>query len=590
MAENKRPESAQSVLTTASNVSDKDKGSVSARNNAFGNSTNSRPRPAINHGTREDTMRELKPVPSINGLSGAPVRFRPGNTGNIRREPINRPATAEPIAPSEARLARRAGPPSTSTSNVPSTVSSSASVASVASAASAASTATTPRAPARRGPPPMRRKPSPKPSPKPVRSRTIATTDVKSVESTPFRAPHLKESKKDIRQDVKKTADPPSTPYAPIENVAVIEDTPAASKPQVSGTPALTTGNLRVYEDPVEASERVEAAVSDNDTITAATPRSIPHSHQSRALEEVSPTRVQYQGTCYPEGHEATLPTTGVSPDHSEENHRRRWNKMENAVRRNSATPPTEIRAARAQLESGLRAIRQRTADMYTYRQIQGLIKNHNEVFEGHNKLDELLSLVLEALRDEYPDLEERLRLDLKTQMIVTLRDMMECRPATFKFQGPYVLTTLLHVRKWFEPMTHVVGGMEKLCEDIADQSNLEESTELILDFLDGEDTGADGVPTYSMAYYVLAGIMQRANSRKIMFSDRILYRLGTLCNYGMKSTQHYDIRRAVMSFALQLYDMCQTEHKFFTFVTPTVDNRDLITYYIAKRHKLISY
>jgi CLIP-associating protein 1/2 len=237
-------------------------------------------------------------------------------------------------------------------------------------------------------------------------------------------------------------------------------------------------------------------------------------------------------------------------------------------------------------LDNGITKIRARNLDVHGYRKLQGLIKEHDNIFKDETKFDDLLLALLDSL--EAPNEERRTALgrplDLKTQVLVTTRLMFAHNKLYFSAYYPRAMSAVISARKYYDSKDHIVSGLEETSEDIAGACDPGDVIDAILDVLETEERNEAGYRTISMGIYVLSGLLHRLNTRKMTMEKADLKRLGKLAFRSIRDT-HPDIRRAVIDYCLELRDMVEPEEDFWPMINDSVeDYRALLTYYIVRR------
>lgn len=267
-----------------------------------------------------------------------------------------------------------------------------------------------------------------------------------------------------------------------------------------------------------------------------------------------------------------------------------KWLDVEAAERRRTSNSENidNPRLARKILDSGILRIQSRSLDVHGFRKLQALIRTSGEaIWEGGYKFDELVLPLLDYL--ETPNDESTSRLgkaqDLKTQVLVTVRVLLQHQPKYFCNYHPRALSAVLAARKHYNSTSHIVCGLEETAESIVHQCDPSACIDSVLDLLESEPTEGVQTDTIFMGLYVLAGLLHRGQSKGVSLdlSEEQEHRLGSLGARCLSDTNS-DIRRAVIEFVLELYDTVDQE-RFWGLVRGTQeDHRSLITYYLARK------
>ncbi|KAN0086500.1 CLASP N terminal domain containing protein [Elaphomyces granulatus] len=279
-----------------------------------------------------------------------------------------------------------------------------------------------------------------------------------------------------------------------------------------------------------------------------------------------------------------------LSPD--AENTHRRWGKIESAEKWRSISPRSKDPIkAREMIDKGINRIRAKALDVHGYRKLQGLLKYHETIFADEAKYDEMLMALIEALEAPGDDKRSTLGrpLDLKTQILVTIRLMLALNKTYFSTYYPRVMTALLNTRKHYELTNHIVSGLEKTSEDIVATCDPPDVIDAVLDLIETEGKDEEGYRSITMGIYVLKGLLRRLNKNRVYLHHPEVERLGKLANKNLAEPQP-DIRRAITDFCVELHEMVNDEELFWRMIgSPTGDLRNLLTYYIVKQSSQVA-
>ena len=324
---------------------------------------------------------------------------------------------------------------------------------------------------------------------------------------------------------------------------------------------------LQVYEDPVLDPK----------------PSPTPLVHTPGALEELPVNEPAKQ-------HRQVFDHQLLAEEPASPEYHQKWLAVEAAERRRMSNSENidNPRLARKILDSGIVRVQSRSLDVHGFRKLQALIRTSGQsIWEGGYKFDELVLPLLEYL--ETPNDESIPRSgktqDLKTQVLVTVRVLLQHQPKYFYTYHPRALTAVLAARKHYNSTSHIVCGLEETAESIVHQCDPSPCIDSVLDVLETERTEGAESNTVSMGLYVLAGLLHRDSEKEIILGlseeqEERLGRMGARC----LSDTNPDIRRAVIEFVLELYDTVDQE-RFWGLVTGAKeDHRSLITYYLARK------
>ncbi len=331
---------------------------------------------------------------------------------------------------------------------------------------------------------------------------------------------------------------------------------------------------LQVYEDPVLDSGN-------------GNPPPSPLAHTSGALEELPVNEPAKQ-------HHQIFDHQLLAEEPDSPEYHQKWLAVEAAERRRVSNSENidNPRLARKILDSGIVRVQSRSLDVHGFRKLQALIRTSGEsIWDGGYKFDELIIPLLEYL--ETPNEESIPRTgkaqDLKTQVLVTVRMLLQHQPKYFYTYHPRALTAILAARKHYSSTSHIVCGLEETAESIVQQCDLSSCIDSVLDLTETERTEGAGTSTIFMGLYVLAGLLHRGQEKGITLhlseeQEERLGRMGAKC----LSDTNPDIRRAVIEFVLELYDSVD-QQRFWGLVTDArEDHRSLITYYLARKRAVM--
>ena len=330
---------------------------------------------------------------------------------------------------------------------------------------------------------------------------------------------------------------------------------------------------LQVYEDPV----------LDPGNGNLSPP---PLVHTTGALEELPVNEPAKQ---HREGFDHQL--LAEEPDSPE--YHQKWLAVEAAERRRMSNSENvdNPRLARKILDSGIIRVQSRSLDVHGFRKLQALIRTSGDtIWDGGYKFDELVLPLLEYL--ETPNDEPTPRTgkaqDLKTQVLVTVRALLQHQPKYFDPYHPRALTAVLAARKYYSSTSHIVCGLEETAESIVHQCDPSPCIDSVMDLLETKRTDGAETNTIFMGLYVLAGLLHRSQEKGdgLHLGEEQEERLGRMGAKCLSDTNP-DIRRAVIEFVLELYDSVDQARFWGLVAGAKEDHRSLITYYLARKRAI---
>lgn len=327
---------------------------------------------------------------------------------------------------------------------------------------------------------------------------------------------------------------------------------------------------LQVYEDPV----------LDNSNRTLSPP---PLANTPGALEELPVNEPAKQ-------HRQVFNHQLLAEEPAGPEYHQKWLAVEAAEGRRISNSENidNPRLARKILDSGIVRVQSRSLDVHGFRKLQVLIRTSGEsIWEGGYKFDELVLPLLEYL--ETPNDESTLRRgkaqDLKTQVLVTIRVLLQYQPKYFFTYHPRALSAVLAARKHYSSTSHIVCGLEETAESIVHQCDPSPCIDSVLDLLETEHAEGAETNIVFMGLYVLAGLLHRGQEKgnPLHLNEEQEGRLGRMGARCLSDTNS-DIRRAVIEFVLELYDTVDQERFWGLVMGAKEDHRSLITYYLARK------
>ena len=333
---------------------------------------------------------------------------------------------------------------------------------------------------------------------------------------------------------------------------------------------------LQVYEDPVLDSGNGNLSPS-------------PLVHTPGALEELPVNEPAKQ-------HRDVLDHQLLAEEPDSPDYHQKWLAVEAAERRRMSNSENidNPRLARKILDSGIVRVQSRSLDVHGFRKLQALIRTSGDsIWDGGYKFDELVLPLLDWL--ETPNDESTPRTgkaqDLKTQVLVTVRALLQHQPKYFYPYHPRALTAVLAARKHYTSTSHIVCGLEETAESIVAECDPSPCIDSVVDLLDTKRTNGAETNTIFMGLYVLAGLLHHGHEKgnTLYLSEDQEERLGKMGSRCL-SDMNPDIRRAVIEFVLELYDSVD-QARFWGLVTdPKEDHRSLITYYLARKRAAVMH
>jgi hypothetical protein len=284
---------------------------------------------------------------------------------------------------------------------------------------------------------------------------------------------------------------------------------------------------------------------------------------------------------------------------------KREWARKETAeVSQRSIKPITkDPAAARRLISRGIKGISEHTIDDVGYRRLQGVIKEHDNIFIDEPKYDDMLLSLFTAI--EQPDIEERRPLGRKNdsifQMLVVLRLMLQHNQKYLAGYYPRAITALITARANFQARCHIVSGFEQTVEDIvkvcqpsdvidAVLMTLELAGKPIIDLGTGSEAqdefdqdllNEQSARSTAFGLHILSGLITRVQQTDTELDTVQEQRMATLGMNCLRST-NVTVKRAVMEYCVKLHEIIEPESRFYKLLTDGVaDLENLIEYYV---------
>jgi hypothetical protein len=284
---------------------------------------------------------------------------------------------------------------------------------------------------------------------------------------------------------------------------------------------------------------------------------------------------------------------------------KREWARKETAeVSQRSIKPITkDPSAARRLISRGIKGISEHTIDDVGYRRLQGVIKEHDNIFIDEPKYDDMLLSLFTAI--EQPDIEERRPLGRKNdsifQMLVVLRLMLQHNRKYFAGYYPRAITALITARGNFQARSHIVSGFEQTAEDIIKVCQPSDVIDAVLmtlelvgkpvtdsaqlghpqDSLDQDLLNEQSARSTAFGLHILSGLITRVQQIATELDAGQEQRMATLGMNCLRST-NVTVKRAVMEYCVRLHEIIEPESRFYKLLTDGVsDLENLIEYYV---------
>lgn len=362
---------------------------------------------------------------------------------------------------------------------------------------------------------------------------------------------------------------------------------PAAHNPDASQPAAAELASsvqLKVYEDPASPIPP-EKPPGDREEKSPDVPQKV---NGKPVLEELplnEPNALANRTLKFTPSPDRGSVTGGISPEKGKMSNGR-LGRTGITERRRSVSPRLKDPAkARMLVDKGIPRVRNYTLDVHGYRKLQGIIRYHDQLFD-ENKYCQMLLALLDALEDPQswtrsPGLGKPL--EVKSQILATIRLMLSYNQGWFSTHYTRALTALIQARKHYEVNNHAVSGLEEAVETIVSSCQPLAAIDTVLNVLDKETMDENGSRVIIMGNFVLSGLVQRLARCEVPLDRTIVDRLGKWAHRSLTEGSP-DIRRSVTQLCVSLRPLFEAEEDFWRAIDyPSANDRNLLTYYIVR-------
>ncbi|OJJ49885.1 hypothetical protein ASPZODRAFT_149341 [Penicilliopsis zonata CBS 506.65] len=373
--------------------------------------------------------------------------------------------------------------------------------------------------------------------------------------------------------------------------------TPANSSNSIGNNPIPLSSNVSPFDpfkslyDPALSLTNTPATTNNNENKMPPMGKT-PLAHRSldsksNALEEIPTNEPAYRDNKLPHPFEFKPQVDIENPTAGTEQSHRRWRKIEISERRRSISPRSkDPEQARQMLTKGVHRIRSQNMDILGYRKMQGLVQYHDKMFKDEGRYDDLLLALLDEL-ESVPDEKRKplgRPLDLKTQVLVTIRLMFKYNNMYFAAYYPKAMVALVNARKGYESSCHVVSGLDETAEDIVARCKPMDVITAVLDLCETEERSTEGYRAITMGILVLKKIICRLNNANTRLPPEGIDRIGKFAAMFLANDQP-EVRRQMIYMCVEFHTMLKGDEPLYWKVIgqPRDTTRNLLTYYLNK-------
>ncbi|KKY21468.1 putative heat repeat protein [Phaeomoniella chlamydospora] len=339
---------------------------------------------------------------------------------------------------------------------------------------------------------------------------------------------------------------------------------------------------IRVYEDPHVSKDTVNAHGADR---TMSRTMAAPPSNVLGALpiNSRNDQSVKMGTLVLPEGYVLESPLHGQGrPDPRDKSQsQRRWHKAE-VARPDVVHPRSKERAVNQEhLRRYIEGIRNKSIDIMGFRKLQGIIQDHDKIFDDEVLFDDMVLALLDLL--ELPNKGPRQFLgrvhDQKESALATIKLIFDQQPKYIKAYYARALTALIGGRQHFDSASHIVSGFEALANRILRECNPSETIDAVIDLLIVLENNEITDRSMIMGIGMLDALLCKMNGTIV--TAEYEHRLTEVARNGF-SRPRPGIRRAMVTYARTLGLYIKPETRFLSLVAGgDADLRSLLTYYM---------
>lgn len=246
---------------------------------------------------------------------------------------------------------------------------------------------------------------------------------------------------------------------------------------------------------------------------------------------------------------------------------------------------PEKIKQSSRLLDSGIAKIKAKALDVHGFRKLQGLIRD-NKAPLSDEKFDALLVGLFEYLEARLTNLSPEKDLDVKAQILGTIKLMYKKDREAFRPLVPKGLEAILATRSCYDARTHIVSGLELLADELVTLSDPTQTTDTITTQLQNKEMTLEGCRTLSMGLHVLKEILDV--KKEFVPSDE---EVGSMCTLAARCLESSEsgVRMDAVQLCVSVHARVG-ESRFWGALGGLKDDpKSLITYYIVKRQREVA-
>lgn len=235
-------------------------------------------------------------------------------------------------------------------------------------------------------------------------------------------------------------------------------------------------------------------------------------------------------------------------------------------------------------LDSGINKIKSKSLDVHGFRKLQGMIRD-NKAAWSEDKFDVLLLGLFEYLESSLENLATEKVLDVKAQILATIKLMYKKERANVEPHVARGLESILTTRSAYDSRVHIVSGLELLAKDLLELAPPKETLSSITTRLlrESESMSVESCRTLSLGLSILKELLEV--KEQFMPSENQVMDVGRLAERCIESSES-GVRMDAVLLCVGVHGRVG-EGRFWRSVEGVGDGgKSLVTYYIVRRER----
>lgn len=233
-------------------------------------------------------------------------------------------------------------------------------------------------------------------------------------------------------------------------------------------------------------------------------------------------------------------------------------------------------------LESGISKIKAQSLDVHGFRKLQGLIRDTKATWP-EEKFDTLLLGLFEYLEAPLTSLSSEKVQDVKAQILATIKLMYKKDREAFRPHVEKGLESLLATRACYDSRTHIVSGLELLCDELVSLADPQHTTSSIVTKLQHQKMTVEGCRSLSMGLHILKTVLEKKES--FTPDGEIVERMCELAARCLES-EDSGVRMDAVMLCVVVHERVGEDDFWNEMEGLKGDPKSLITYYVEKRRR----